>query len=169
MSHPTGKTVTAGSWCSREGEQAVTVTGVPVTCCTRPKDTRLRWRSDDDSEPTGGARSASLSPGSPIAVLPGQLTLPFMPVINLDGQDPGSGSDDTDLTEQEKQVLAFEGEQIKPAAGTKAQAIRERLGLAETRYYQLLNSAINKAAALTVDAQLVRRLLRLRAKRMAWR
>jgi hypothetical protein len=68
------------------------------------------------------------------------------------------------LTERELAVLAFEKQWWK-YAGAKEQAIREIFGLTAIRYSQVLNSAIEKPAALAVDPMLVRRLRRLRGTR----
>jgi hypothetical protein len=69
-----------------------------------------------------------------------------------------------DLTEREREILAFE-RQWWSHAGAKDQAIRETFGLSATRYYQLLNSLIERREALEVDPMLVKRLRRLRASR----
>jgi hypothetical protein len=69
-----------------------------------------------------------------------------------------------DLTDRERDILVFE-RQWWSHAGAKDQAIRERFGLSATRYYQLLNSLIERREALEVDPMLVKRLRRLRASR----
>ena len=68
------------------------------------------------------------------------------------------------LTERELEMLAFERQWWRHA-GAKETAIRERFGLAPTRYYQALNALVDRPAALAVDPLLVRRLRRLRAAR----
>jgi hypothetical protein len=68
------------------------------------------------------------------------------------------------LSERELAVLAFEKQWWK-YAGAKEQAIREIFGLTSIRYVQVLNTAIDKPAALAVDPMLVRRLRRLRGTR----
>lgn len=50
-------------------------------------------------------------------------------------------------------------------AGAKETAIADQLGLTASRYYQVLNAAIEHPAALARDPLLVRRLQRLRAAR----
>ncbi len=49
--------------------------------------------------------------------------------------------------------------------GPKEQAIRVRLGLSPTRYYQLLNHLIDRPEAHKYDPLVVRRLRRLRERR----
>jgi hypothetical protein len=71
---------------------------------------------------------------------------------------------ESDLTERERQVLAFEARWWKHA-GSKEQAIRDAFGLSSTRYYQLLNTLLDKPAAVEHDPVLVGRLRRLRATR----
>ena len=51
------------------------------------------------------------------------------------------------------------------AGASKDAAIRERLGMSPTRYYQVLNRAIDLQASLEYDPMLVRRLRRLRDRR----
>jgi hypothetical protein len=71
---------------------------------------------------------------------------------------------ESDLTEREREVLAFEARWWKHA-GSKEQAIRDAFGLSSTRYYQLLNTLLDKPAAVEHDPVLVGRLRRLRATR----
>ncbi len=68
------------------------------------------------------------------------------------------------LTRREHEVLAFERQWWR-RPGAKETAIRERFGLAPTRYYQVLNALVDRPAALEADPLLVRRLRRLRAAR----
>jgi hypothetical protein len=49
--------------------------------------------------------------------------------------------------------------------GPKESAIRARLDLSPTRYYQLLGDLVGSAEALAYDPLVVRRLLRLRERR----
>jgi len=74
----------------------------------------------------------------------------------------GEGHDGTDGRWRE--VLDFERAWWQ-AGASKDAAIRERLGLSPTRYYQVLNRAIDLQAALEYDPMLVRRLRRLRDRR----
>ena len=69
-----------------------------------------------------------------------------------------------ELTRREHEMLAFERQWWRHA-GAKETAIRERFGLAPTRYYQALNALVDRPGALAVDPLLVRRLRRLRAAR----
>ncbi|PZS39133.1 MAG: DUF3263 domain-containing protein [Pseudonocardiales bacterium] len=68
------------------------------------------------------------------------------------------------LSAQECEMLAFERQWWK-YAGAKEQAIRELFDISATRYYQILNSMIDRPAALAVDPMLVKRLRRLRSGR----
>ncbi|MDQ2883803.1 MAG: DUF3263 domain-containing protein [Actinomycetota bacterium] len=68
------------------------------------------------------------------------------------------------LTDQEREMLAFERQWWK-YAGAKEQAIRELFDMSATRYYQTLNSMIDRPAALATDPMLVKRLRRLRSGR----
>jgi hypothetical protein len=61
-------------------------------------------------------------------------------------------------------MLAFERQWWR-RPGAKETAIRDRFGLAPTRYYQVLNALVDRPAALEADPLLVRRLRRLRAAR----
>lgn len=68
------------------------------------------------------------------------------------------------LSEREQSILDFE-KQWWRHAGAKEQAIRDRFELSGTRYYQILNSLLDKPAALEHDPVLVGRLRRLRGSR----
>jgi hypothetical protein len=68
------------------------------------------------------------------------------------------------LTRREHEMLTFERQWWR-RPGAKETAIRERFGLAPTRYYQVLNALLDRPAALEADPLLVRRLRRLRAAR----
>jgi uncharacterized protein DUF3263 len=68
------------------------------------------------------------------------------------------------LSGQEHEMLAFERQWWK-YAGAKEQAIRELFDMSATRYYQALNSLIDRPAALAADPMLVKRLRRLRCGR----
>ena len=68
------------------------------------------------------------------------------------------------LTRREHELLAFERQWWR-RPGAKETAIRERFGLAPTRYYQVLNALVDRPAALEADPLLVRRLRRVRAAR----
>ncbi len=75
-----------------------------------------------------------------------------------------TGSSGEELTEHEREILAFERQWWR-FAGAKEQAIRELFGLSATRYYQALTALIDRPAALAADPMLVKRLRRLRASR----
>ena len=71
---------------------------------------------------------------------------------------------DDELTPREAEILEFERQWWR-LAGAKEQAVSDRFGLTSTRYYQQLNSLIDRPAALRADPMLVKRLQRLRAQR----
>jgi Protein of unknown function (DUF3263) len=70
----------------------------------------------------------------------------------------------TQLTDREIEMLTFERQWWK-AAGAKDQAIRELFDMSATRYYQVLNTLIDRPEALERDAMLVKRLRRTREAR----
>ena len=70
----------------------------------------------------------------------------------------------TDLTDREREILAFERQWWK-YAGAKEQAVRELFGMSATRYYQVLNALIDRPEAVAHDPMLVKRLRRLRQTR----
>ncbi|GAA3145327.1 DUF3263 domain-containing protein [Streptomyces echinatus] len=69
-----------------------------------------------------------------------------------------------ELGSREKAILALERRGF-PGAGAKERAIREELGLAPVRYYQLLNALLDDERALAHDPVTVNRLRRIRATR----
>ncbi len=68
------------------------------------------------------------------------------------------------LSRRELDILDFERKWWK-YAGAKEEAIRELFALSATRYYQVLNTVVDKPEALAADPMLVKRLRRLRASR----
>jgi hypothetical protein len=77
---------------------------------------------------------------------------------------PSEPSEPSELSERDKAVLALE-RRSWPGAGAKERAIRERLGISPTRYYQLLNALLDDPRALAHDPVTVNRLRRLRDAR----
>lgn len=69
-----------------------------------------------------------------------------------------------ELSDEHRTILDLERAWWK-YAGAKESAIRERLGVSATRYYQMLNALLDEPAALAADPMTVRRLLRLRERR----
>ncbi len=69
-----------------------------------------------------------------------------------------------ELTERERAILGFERQWWRHA-GAKESAIRELFDISATRYYQVLNTLIDRPESLLVDPMLVKRLRRLRASR----
>ena len=84
--------------------------------------------------------------------------------VSPPGGEPVAEHPARELTRREHDMLAFERQWWRHA-GAKETAIRERFGLAPTRYYQALNALVDRPAALAADPLLVRRLRRLRAAR----
>ncbi|MDT0441980.1 DUF3263 domain-containing protein [Streptomyces johnsoniae] len=68
------------------------------------------------------------------------------------------------LSDRDRAVLAVE-RRSWPGPGAKERAIRERLGMSPTRYYQLLNALLDDPRALAHDPVTVNRLRRLREAR----
>jgi hypothetical protein len=73
-----------------------------------------------------------------------------------------------ELTDRDRAILALEAKSWR-SPGAKEAAIREGLGLAPVRYYQLLNALLDREEALAHSPVLVNRLRRVRASRRAWR
>ncbi|MBK6870575.1 MAG: DUF3263 domain-containing protein [Kineosporiaceae bacterium] len=68
------------------------------------------------------------------------------------------------LSARDREILAFERQWWK-YAGAKEQAVRDLFEMSSTRYYQVLNSLIDRPAALAHDPMLVKRLRRMRQTR----
>ncbi|MFI7586482.1 DUF3263 domain-containing protein [Spongisporangium articulatum] len=68
------------------------------------------------------------------------------------------------LTETETEILAFERQWWK-YAGAKEQAIHELFDMSSTRYYQVVNTLIDRPEALAHDPMVVKRLRRTRESR----
>lgn len=68
------------------------------------------------------------------------------------------------LSRREHDILSFERQWWK-YAGAKEEAIKEMFGMSATRYYQVLNTLVDRPEALAADPLLVKRLRRLRASR----
>lgn len=77
---------------------------------------------------------------------------------------PSPEPDAATLPERERRILDFEGRRWRDA-GTKEEAIRAEFDLPAARYYQLLNSMLDRPEAVLFDPMLVRRLQRLRDAR----
>ncbi|KUJ53672.1 DUF3263 domain-containing protein [Streptomyces sp. NPDC093228] len=73
-----------------------------------------------------------------------------------------------DLTARDKAILALEGRSFT-GPGAKERVIREQLGLAPVRYYQLLNALLDDPRALAHAPVTVNRLRRIRESRRAER
>ena len=81
-----------------------------------------------------------------------------------DVEDVVDRGDAASLSIRDRDVLAFERQWWK-YAGAKEQAIRDRFDMSATRYYQVLNTLIDRPEALGHDPLLVKRLRRLRSTR----
>ena len=68
------------------------------------------------------------------------------------------------LSRREYDILAFERQWWK-YAGAKEDAIKDLFSMSATRYYQVLNTLVDRPEALAADPMLVKRLRRLRASR----
>ncbi|MFG2831003.1 DUF3263 domain-containing protein [Streptomyces sp. NPDC048434] len=84
------------------------------------------------------------------------------------GGGTGAGESLAGLSARDEAVLAVE-RRSWPGPGPKERAIRERLGLSPTRYYQLLNALLDDPRALAHDPVTVNRLRRVRDARRARR
>ena len=69
-----------------------------------------------------------------------------------------------DLSDRDRAILDFErGWWVQP--GSKEEAIKARLDLSATRYYELLGDLVESAEAEEYDPLVVRRVRRARARR----
>jgi hypothetical protein len=69
-----------------------------------------------------------------------------------------------ELSDRDRAILALEARPWR-TTGAKEAAVREQLGIAPVRYYQLLNGLLDRPAALAHDPLLINRLRRLREQR----
>ena len=68
------------------------------------------------------------------------------------------------LAERDRAILEFERQWWR-YAGAKEQAVRDLCDMSATRYYQVLNTLIDRPEAMVHDPMLIKRLQRLRASR----
>jgi hypothetical protein len=73
------------------------------------------------------------------------------------------------LDSRHAEVLAFEAGGSWTYEGMKTTVVLERFGIGMTRYYQLLNHALDLPAAAEFDPPTVARLRRIRDARLAQR
>ena len=73
-----------------------------------------------------------------------------------------------ELTDRDRRILELERDWFR-AQGSKEDAIRDRLGMGSTAYYQALNALLDNPEAMKTDPLLVKRLRRLRSSRMKQR
>lgn len=73
-----------------------------------------------------------------------------------------------ELSERDRKILEFERQWWK-YAGAKEQAVRDLFDMSATRYYQVLNSLLDRPEAMAFDPMLVKRLRRLRSARQRTR
>lgn len=82
--------------------------------------------------------------------------------------DPAHALEASALSERDARILDFEKSWWQ-ARAPKEQVIRDRFDMSASRYYQLLNSLIDRPEALEYDPMLVRRLRRMREQRQRQR
>lgn len=87
---------------------------------------------------------------------------------STDDPQATGGAGGSGLSARDEAVLAVE-RRSWPGPGPKERAIRERLGLSPTRYYQLLNALLDDPRALAHDPVTINRLRRIREERRARR
>ncbi|NEA42624.1 DUF3263 domain-containing protein [Streptomyces sp. SID11385] len=109
-------------------------------------------------EPGGESASGAGEPGGEAAVGAGE------PVAEAPAAPPHPAP----LSARDRDVLALEGESFT-GPGAKERAVRERLGMSPTRYYQLLNALLDDPAAEAHAPVTVHRLRRVREARRAER
>jgi hypothetical protein len=116
-------------------------------------------------EPATLAAAESAPAGtSPVEPEPVELEPVEPEPVELEPVEQGPAAAQPELTEREREMLAFEQKWWKHA-GSKEQAIRDTFDLSATRYYQLLNGLLDNPAALAHDPVVVGRLRRLRSTR----
>ncbi|PSJ24931.1 DUF3263 domain-containing protein [Streptosporangium nondiastaticum] len=81
-----------------------------------------------------------------------------------EGEHPEGAASGRELSELDLAVLALERRSFS-GPGAKERAVRERLGMTPTRYYQLLGALLDDARALAHDPVTVNRLRRIRDAR----
>ncbi len=81
-----------------------------------------------------------------------------------EGDLPEQALPERGLSELDLAVLALERRAFS-GPGAKERAVRERLGMTPTRYYQLLNALLDDPRALAHDPVTVNRLRRIRDAR----
>lgn len=82
--------------------------------------------------------------------------------------EPLRNTDASTLSEVELKILEFEQKWWK-YAGAKESSIRELFDMAPSRYYEVLNSLIDRDDALVASPMLIKRLRRMREVRLAER
>lgn len=85
-------------------------------------------------------------------------------MTDIPANGPDESAPPSGLSERDRAVLAVE-RQSWAGPGAKERAIRERLGISPTRYYQLLNALLDDRRALEADPVTVNRLRRVREAR----
>jgi hypothetical protein len=88
--------------------------------------------------------------------------------VSTGSEQPSGGNGTGGLSEEDEAVLAVE-RRGWPNPGAKERAIRERLGMSPTRYYQVLNALLDDPRALARDPVTVNRLRRRRDERRGLR
>ncbi|RDG38580.1 DUF3263 domain-containing protein [Streptomyces corynorhini] len=112
--------------------------------------------------------TAAETPDTPDAERPAEPAEPGAPAEPACSAAPGAPAAPAGLSERDRAVLAVE-RRGWPGPGAKERAIRERLGLSPTRYYQLLGALLDDPRAAEHDPVTVNRLRRVRDARRARR
>lgn len=121
-------------------------------------DPRTRRQGTADEAAALAFAAAEASRDAALDILPGAADTTDAP-----GDADRAGRDDLARARAERirAVLDFEAGWTSHG-GAKARAIRAEFGWSTTRYYQVLDAALETTEALHHDPMLVRRLLRLR-------
>ncbi|PNG98197.1 DUF3263 domain-containing protein [Streptomyces malaysiensis] len=116
---------------------------------------RVEDRAEGQAEDRAEGRGEDRARGQAEDQTPGQTP------DQAEDRESGTGAG---LSERDRDVLAVE-RRGWPGPGAKERAIRERLGISPTRYYQLLNALLDDPRALEHDPVTVNRLRRIRDER----
>lgn len=150
--YPVGKTSWAGVSADVKSSiaKAVSPAATRPRCSARSRPARP-WRTAGRASPPGRTRVRGHDEGH------GPLSVVGVTVLSME-----------ELPAREQRVLALERRGFA-GPGAKERAIREQLGLAPVRYYQLLNALLDDPRALAHDPVTVNRLRRVREARRSER
>ncbi|MGJ7908286.1 DUF3263 domain-containing protein [Actinopolyspora sp. H202] len=88
--------------------------------------------------------------------------VPPQPGEPAEETEPGADSSATELTDRERELLAFERQWWK-AVASKERAVRELFALEPHEYYRVIAKLLDKPAAMRAEPMLIKRLRRQRA------